>query len=754
LKVTPASEPDPNRHALLIGCKTYPGRRTGNRSYDLEGPRNDIPLLRKLLIEQYRFPPGNVVVLNEEGDRDHKPTRRNIVREFKALPGAVGEGEGHRVFISYSGHGSQQPDQNGDETDGLDEILLPEDTGIAADENALVPNAIIDDELGVWLKDITDRKARVTIVIDACSSGTAIKGEKSRIVPMEDLGIGPAAVQAAQEKAAKTFGGSRGPGDEKARESWADAAPEGQASQERLAAIYAALPGEPEPERSLPPFNEPDYNKGPRLVYGQLTFALNRALLTANSPMTCNELAGRVSDQYRSWWGCRTPVPFAEGGDRGKAFLGDEAPKRSPYRLDKDDRGLKVDAGRLHSISDGTIFAVLPPPGLGSDRTPLGYVQIPDGGNELLESRVTPVSFDGHPAVKPELLPQGGECKIVLRAFPASRLRVAVESDLPDGQTDASVTREIARLREVLKGLQDGKKVPIELVDEDPRTTTGNRSEWLLRVGPSSTSLVPTRSLTSKAEAQLQTFRFNNIPRDDRATRWLDLIFTYIGRAQSLLRVVQPLALEPDNQLRVEMRLYPPVKAEAPTIKTLDINDKVHLYNGDRIGFRFKNQGRDSVDVNILFVRNSYGITSVFPPPDTEFDNRLQPNLKPNDELENPIKMYNNRPSTNENVPSVTRGFDQIIVLAVRAQAGNPVNFGRLGQVGLDSQGFQLMLSEEGEIPRAVDLGRAAETPLGKLLNRVAIGGKRGDFEPVSIGNVTARLIGVEFSTDPRPVQP
>ncbi len=36
---------------------------------------------------------------------------------------------GDRVIIYYSGHGSQVPDRNGDEEDGLDETFVPTDYG-------------------------------------------------------------------------------------------------------------------------------------------------------------------------------------------------------------------------------------------------------------------------------------------------------------------------------------------------------------------------------------------------------------------------------------------------------------------------------------------------------------------------------------------------------------------------------------------------------------------------------------------------
>src|SRR4051794_11739197 len=66
-------------YALLIGCTRYPSLRTPQRSYDLVGPGNDVPLLEKLLKEKYHFRQENIVKLTEVEDPQHRPTRGNIV---------------------------------------------------------------------------------------------------------------------------------------------------------------------------------------------------------------------------------------------------------------------------------------------------------------------------------------------------------------------------------------------------------------------------------------------------------------------------------------------------------------------------------------------------------------------------------------------------------------------------------------------------------------------------------------------------
>lgn len=68
-------------------------------------------------------------------------------------------------------------DDNGDETDGLDEALIPYDAPRRYQKGVYVGEKHLrDDELGSLLDDIrkkTGDKGTVTLALDACHSGTA-----------------------------------------------------------------------------------------------------------------------------------------------------------------------------------------------------------------------------------------------------------------------------------------------------------------------------------------------------------------------------------------------------------------------------------------------------------------------------------------------------------------------------------------------------------------------------------------------------
>jgi hypothetical protein len=84
-------------------------------------------------------------------------------------------GPGDIFFLTYSGHGGQVPDQNGDEPDQLDE------TWVAFDRQ------LVDDELAVELTRFAEG-VRLVIASDSCHSGTVARRVQPTLRAV-DLGI-------------------------------------------------------------------------------------------------------------------------------------------------------------------------------------------------------------------------------------------------------------------------------------------------------------------------------------------------------------------------------------------------------------------------------------------------------------------------------------------------------------------------------------------------------------------------------------
>lgn len=141
-----------SKRALLIGVNEYaiPGA-------NLRGCVNDVHNIAGALTELYGFADSDITML-----LDGAATKAAMTQAISDL---VDSGRpGDVLYLHYSGHGSNVPDTNGDETtDDRDEILCPTDL----DWN----DPLTDD----WLRTTFDRLdpgASLTVVMDCCHSGS------------------------------------------------------------------------------------------------------------------------------------------------------------------------------------------------------------------------------------------------------------------------------------------------------------------------------------------------------------------------------------------------------------------------------------------------------------------------------------------------------------------------------------------------------------------------------------------------------
>ena len=142
------------RNALCIGINNYPGTQM-----DLQGcvDANDW-----------------AAALAERGFKvakllDEQATKAAMVAAMNDLIGKAGKSDS--LVITYSGHGTYQPDEDGDEADGLDEALCPYD---------LQTNgaALVDDEIRA-IFGARKAGARLVLISDSCHSGTVTRAAKA-----------------------------------------------------------------------------------------------------------------------------------------------------------------------------------------------------------------------------------------------------------------------------------------------------------------------------------------------------------------------------------------------------------------------------------------------------------------------------------------------------------------------------------------------------------------------------------------------
>ena len=159
--------------AVLIGVGDYSWLDA-----DLKGPPNDVRLMAEVLTRRGVSPEAMVILTTDPTDLPagaivEAPTRAGIMA---ALDQTLAEATpGDSLVFYFSGHGSQAPDQNGDEGGGYDEIFLPMDAKNWQGEIGMVENAIVDDELQLWAQQLLAKDVQLIGIIDACHSATGFR---------------------------------------------------------------------------------------------------------------------------------------------------------------------------------------------------------------------------------------------------------------------------------------------------------------------------------------------------------------------------------------------------------------------------------------------------------------------------------------------------------------------------------------------------------------------------------------------------
>ena len=160
-------------YALLVGVSDY---EDGSGASDLRGPANDVRLLRDVLDARGDF---EITILADGVTGAARPTRAAILSALDDLAETAASGD--LIYLHFSGHGTQQADQNGDESDGLDEVFLPADTARAEAGSQTIPNAIVDEEFGARIAAMRAKGADVWFVLDACHSGSGLRAGSPRV---------------------------------------------------------------------------------------------------------------------------------------------------------------------------------------------------------------------------------------------------------------------------------------------------------------------------------------------------------------------------------------------------------------------------------------------------------------------------------------------------------------------------------------------------------------------------------------------
>lgn len=648
----PPAMADGQLRALLVGVSSYQNELNFK---PLRGPANDVALLTDQL-RQRGFPPTNIVALAESADAKGRPTRAAIIAELDGLADTTRRDD--IIYIHFSGHGSQQPNDNPDydqEPDGLDEIFLPRDAGVWIDEAGTVSNAIIDDEIAARVTAMRNKGAFVVVVGDQCHAETFLRApnlqEQDRGVEPERLGIPKAALDAAKARAP----GLRGGGREQAALDTPSSLAEGAGG---LVAIYAAQSTEKAPELPLPA----GAGETEKKIYGLLSFNL-ASVLAAHPGITYRQAAEQILQNYRAL-GRWSPTPIIEGKDADLNTLVFGSTAGAPFRqwpVQVDGTTWRIPAGRLHQISEDTILAVVPDPATLKEADPVGYARVSKA--DTLSSTIEPMAYGDRPA----------PAKIPARAFARvvdARLALQLEVALPEKSTEAWPA-EIVAGRELDRLRQDGSaetkmswvapgasSADLRLLVRDNRLWFLPPSGALVMEGPGRSASLAIPATGQGNEAALDGFR-----------REIGENLRKLAKVKALFALAKELS---GNELARDLTIELEIKrASGGATETVGMTEEPELHDRDVLGFKVTNKGGRSVDLTVLYIDSRQRIEPWFPLGGRS--NRLHPGGTVTEHLV---------------VNLETVGPEQLLFIAAAAETAAPrTDFSFLAQEGLRGPG-------------------------------------------------------------------
>jgi hypothetical protein len=610
------------RFALLVGVSNYPAL---DPKLHLEGPRNDIPLIRSVL-DRRGFKPQQVTMLADGVSGAGDPTRAAILGELDRI--ASSSKSGDFVFLYFAGHGSQMPaDRNNPKVrskpDGLHEIFLPRDVGKWEDKAGTVQNAILDDEFVERLDKMLAKGVFVWAVFDACHSATLMRGVaddevKYRQVSPLSLGIPAARLDAAAADEVRTRGG---PPSQPEPPIPAPTASSGTGAGGYVA-FYAAQTTETTPEMRLP-LGHPQ-----RKPYGLFGFTVADALGSTEG-VSYRQLGQHVLQRYAAQ-NVASPTPMFTGSHLDAPIFGTEggvAVRQWPIETEK---GLTIPAGVLNQLAAGDVLALVASP-LAKPGDVIGYVKVDKA--EVLNATLVPVAYNDKPALDLAKLPPGAFARQI-----SSQLNLKLRISAPSKGNSPAQQKLQAAIDAVQKEKPRGVDLQWVAADQelDLRMVIEDGQVWL--VSPAGQLIKTGANKTLSIKIDQPEFQAKLVDTLQR-----------IGKAVNLLRISSQLegtAAARNMETSIAIKKKDGSKPPATGVPV--------LLDGDVVELTIKNKGRAAVDITALYVDGDYGIGVLYPY-QPGASNRIEAGAT------DTIKI---------DIHDDTTGMERLLLIAVEARAG------------------------------------------------------------------------------------
>jgi hypothetical protein len=653
------------RHALLVGVSNYPALEA---KLQLEGPKNDIPLIRSVL-ERRGFTADNMQVLADGVTGAADPSRAAVLAAMDQLIAKSRSGD--FAFIYFAGHGSQMPAdrstaQGKREGDGLHEIFLPRDVGKWNDTVGAVQNAIVNHELVDRLDALTSKGVFVWAIFDACHSAMLMRSAgdpevRYRQVEPSALGIPRAKLDLAEADAIK----SRGTASTEVQGA-VEVTERGKAAGSGgFVAFYAAQTTETTPEMRLPA-GHPN-----RKSYGLFGYTLAEALSTVDG-VSYRQLGQHVLQRYAAL-GMNAPTPLFSGTQLDAPIFGSSGGALvRQWPLDSA-KGVTIQAGILNQVTEGSILAIMPT-ALSKPEEALGYLKVDKA--EVLSASLVATEYKGKPALAANAIPAGAQARLIdpLVSFALRAIAPAKSSATGNAQVQSAI-ESIQKSKPSgvdLRFVANGQEHDLRLHVEDGKLWIIPPSGQLYKDGPNKTASI------AIDQAAFNEKLVDNLQR--------------IGKALNLMRISSQLSSSGGagtSTLEVAMTLL----RKGNTQVALTSNTAPAFLDGDTIEVTLKNKNRAAIDLTALYVDADYGISVLFPH-QSGVNNRIEAGASHSFKIE---------------IHDDTVGLERLVLVAVEARANS------------DRYDFSFMAQAKLERTRG-----GAEDEIGSLFQAAGFGDDQG----------------------------
>jgi hypothetical protein len=599
-------------YAVLVGVNVYTQLDAENQ---LEGPAHDVALMR-IVLRSRGFPDDHIVMLADGLEGARTPTREGILQALAEVTNRARRGD--FVYLHFSGHGSQQPEDpartdRGHKPDGMNEIFLPRDTGRWSDSAVTVTNAILDYEMNRVITALRNKGAFVWAVFDSCHSASMARGAAlarvhfRRVDPLT-LGVPAAALQRAAQMAAASGSLSAAPGTVNARGAATGGGRLGPADQlaadaAGFVAFYAAQTFETAPEEPLP------RQAADPAEQGLFSFTLAQGV-AQNGSLTYRQLRDYILQKYAAL-GEWSVTPLMEGTALDAPIFGDTDAKRiEQWPILNTHAQLKIPAGALNNLSDGALFAVLANPTAKDDEA-LGYLRadrVSVFETELSMTDEHPAGSDSIP-LPADALPKSAYARL-MQTRPNFLLNVALPpNSFPEGSDQARARALLRTWRSAppqalrVNWVEAGDPADLRLSFGEIGVQTARRKDelWLLP---------PTGDLVAAGPEKTPSLNLHQSAAD-LASKLEDSL-RRISRAVNLLRIAAALPAGGGSEADTEIRVLL-TRAHGSETQPLPDGALPKLFSDDVLEFTLHNRGPKPADVTLLFLDSQYGITAMYP---------------------------------------------------------------------------------------------------------------------------------------------